>query len=81
MTNEERWEVFITELRAYIEEHHHCANKHTDLYNRTRYYRKKMKEGKLGREKVEVLEDVLSLRHMDEHTGGRRKKNENQESI
>ena len=45
MTNEERLDAFIVELRGYIDEHHHGANKHTDLYNRTRYYRRKMKEG------------------------------------
>lgn len=33
MTNEERWDAFIVELRTYIEEHHHGANKHTNLYN------------------------------------------------
>lgn len=74
MTNEERWEVFIDELRAYIEKHHNCPNKHCTLYNAQKYYRKKMKEGKLDEEKVQELEDVLSLRHMDEHTGGRKRK-------
>lgn len=74
MTNEERWEIFINELIAYIEEHHHCANKHTDLYNRTRYYRKKIKEGTLPPEKAKLLEEILNQRHMEEHTGGRKKK-------
>ena len=74
MTNEERWDAFIIELKAYIEEHHHGANKHTDLYNRTRYYRRKMKEGTLPKDKARVLEEILNLRHLDEHTGGRRKK-------
>lgn len=32
MSNEERWQTFIDELRAYIEEHHHCPNKHCMLY-------------------------------------------------
>lgn len=74
MTNEERWTTFINDLKAYIEVHHHGANKHTDLYNRTRYYRRKMKEGSLPEDKAKVLEGVLNLRHMDEHTGGRKKK-------
>lgn len=73
MTNEERWDVFIKELRSYVEEHHHGANKHTDLYNRTRYYRKKMKDGTLNAERVQELEAVLSMRS-GEHTGGRTKK-------
>lgn len=79
MTNEERWDAFIEELRAYIEEHHHGANKHTDLYNRTRYYRRKMKEGTLETEKSKKLEAVLSLRS-NEHTGGRKKKSDNTEN-
>ena len=74
MSNEERWDVFINELKSYIEEHHHCPNKHCTLYNAQRYYRRKMKEGKLDEEKAKMLEYVLSLRHMEEHTGGRRKK-------
>ena len=74
MSNEERWDVFINELKSYIEEHHHCPNKYCTLYNAQRYYRRKMKEGKLDEEKAKMLEDVLSLRHMEEHTGGRRKK-------
>jgi len=32
MTNEERWDAFINELRAYIEEHHLGAPKYTTLY-------------------------------------------------
>ena len=43
MTNQERWDVFIRELRAYIIEHHHFPNKHTTLYNAQKYYRGKMK--------------------------------------
>lgn len=61
MTNEERWTVFINELKAYIEEHHLGPSKHTDLYNRTRYYRRKMKEGTLPEDKARVLEEVLNL--------------------
>ena len=78
MTNEERWDAFIVELRAYIEEHHHGANKHTDLYNRTRYYRRKMKEGALSEDKARVLEVILNMRNFSEHTGGRKKQKENE---
>lgn len=31
MTNEERWDAFINELRAYIEEHHLCPPKQDRL--------------------------------------------------
>lgn len=74
MTNEERWEVFIDELRAYIEEHHLGPSKHTSLYNQCRYFRKKMKEGALDEEKARELDGVLSMRDLSIHTGGRKKK-------
>lgn len=74
MTNEERWNKLIEELREYVEEHHHCPNKHCTLYNAQRYYRRKMKEGTLSEDKAKVLEEVLNMRCMDEHTGGRKRK-------
>lgn len=73
MTNEERWELFITELKAYIEKHHHCPNKHCTLYNAQKYHRRKMKEGTLPLDKAMALEEILNLRDLSEHTGGRRK--------
>lgn len=77
MTNEERWEAFISELREYIEEHHLGPSKHTSLYNQCRYFRKKMKEGALDEEKAKELEDVLGLRDLSLHTGGRKPKGGN----
>lgn len=50
MTNEERWDVFIHELRAYIEEHHLGPSKHISLRNQLVYFRKKMKAGRLDEE-------------------------------
>lgn len=83
MTNEERWDAFITELRVYIEEHRHLPDKHKvenrGLLNQTKYFRKKMKEGTLEQERIIELEAVLSLRS-NEHTGGRRKKSDNTEN-
>lgn len=52
MTNDERWSTFISELRDYIEEHHLCPPKHCTLYNEQKYYRRKLKEGKLDDEKA-----------------------------
>lgn len=46
------------------------------MLNNIKYTRKKIKEGKLEDEKVKEFEEVMSLRRMDEHTGGRRKKTE-----
>ena len=74
MTNQECWNAFIAELRAYIEEHHHCPNKHCTLYNTQKYYRRKMKVGTLAPDKAKELEEILNMRDIEEHTGGRRKK-------
>lgn len=73
MTNEERWNVFITELISYIGEHHLGPSKHTSLYNQCRYFRKKIKEGMLDADKARQLEVVLSMRDLSLHTVGRRK--------
>lgn len=75
MTNEERWDIFIRDLREYIQEHHHGPNKHSRMLNAIKYTRKKIKEGKLEDEKVKEFEAVMSLRWMDEHTGGRKNSN------
>lgn len=73
MTNEERWNIFISELKAYIEEHHLGPSKHTDLYNQCRYYRKRAKAGTLDEEKARELAKVLELRDLNIHTGGRKR--------
>lgn len=73
MTNEERWTTFINDLRMFILEHHHGPNKHSRMLNAIKYTRKKIKEGKLEEEKVMEFEDIMNLRWMNEHTGGRKK--------
>lgn len=73
MTSEERWVIFLNELRAYIEERHLGPSKHTSLYNHYQYFKRKLKEGVLDEEKAKELEDVLGLRDLSRHTGGRRK--------
>lgn len=73
MTNEERWNIFIRDLREYIEEHHLGLGKHTSLYNQCRYFKRKLKEGTLDEDKAEELERVLSMRELSIHTGGRKK--------
>lgn len=75
MTNQERWEAFIKELRAYIEKHHLCPSKHTALRNQVVYFRRKMRDGLLPADKAEELESVLSMRDLSIHTGGRGKNN------
>lgn len=64
MTNEERWDGFINELKAYIEEHHLGPSKHTSLYNQCRYIKRKLKDGTLDEEKAYELERVLSMRDL-----------------
>lgn len=74
MTNEERWDAFINELTAYIEEHHLCPPKHTTLRNQVVYFRRKMRDGLLSEDKTEELERVLGMRDLSIHTGGRKRK-------
>lgn len=52
MSNEERWSIFINELREYIEEHHLVPSKHTSLYNQCRYFKRKLKDGTSDEEKA-----------------------------
>lgn len=78
MTNDERWDVFIRELRAYIEELHLGPSKHTSLYNQCRYFRRSFNKAQdpLSIEmamRKQQLEEVLALRDLSIHTGGRRK--------
>lgn len=73
MINDEKWSTFIRTLREYIEEHHHCPNKHTALLNQTKYYRKRQRVGKLTDEQSQTLDAVLGMRDMEEHTRGRRR--------
>lgn len=74
MTNEERWDAFIVELRAYIKEHHLCPPKHTTLRNQVVYYRRKMRNGLIDPVKTKELGDVLNMRDLSIHTGGRKPK-------
>lgn len=77
--NEENWMMHYEALKAYIKERGHLPDKHV-VTNRSflswaKYQRKKIKEGTLDAEKREPFESLLATRS-NEHTGGRRKKNE-----
>lgn len=74
MTNEERWDTFISELRAYVKEHHLFRDKHTRLSHKVKYTRKKINEGTLEEWKREMFDALMSERHLSEHTGGKRPK-------
>lgn len=74
MTNEERWNAFIRELREYVEVHHLFPPKHTNLLSRVKYTRKKIKDGTLEDWKREMFEEIEQMRDLSIHCGGRRKK-------
>ena len=73
MTHSESWNAFIDELRAYVLEHHHFPNKHTNLLSKVKYTRKKINDGTLEEWKKEQFLEVANMRDMEEHTGGKRK--------
>lgn len=70
MTNEERWNEFIQELRAYVEEHHLFPDKHCRLSRKIKYTRKKIKAGTLEDWKREMFEKIEKSRDLTIHTGG-----------
>lgn len=76
--NAEQWMANYEALKAYIDEHHHLPDKHKvenrSLLNFSKYTRKKIKEGTLSADKQLMFESLMNERHLDEHTGGRRKK-------
>lgn len=75
LTNrDENFIAFCNELRAYVQEHHHFPNKHTNLLSRVKYTRKKINDGKLEEWKLMMFTEIAEMRDMEEHTGGQRKK-------
>lgn len=76
--NEENWRINYEALKAYIVEHHHLPAKNAPLgvkylLNWCKYVRKTIKEGKCEEWKREMFERLMEERHLDEHTGGRKK--------
>lgn len=69
--NDENFIAFCDELRAYVEEHRHFPNKHTNLLSRVKYTRKKIKEGTLEDWKQVIFEEISEMRDLTIHTGGR----------
>lgn len=63
--NDENFIAFCDELRAYVEEHHHFPNKHTNLLSRVKYTRKKIREGTLEEWKVEQFREIEGMRDME----------------
>lgn len=72
--NDENFIAFCDELRAYVEEHKLFPQKHSRLSHKIKYTRKKINEGTLEDWKREMFEEIAMMRDMEEHTGGRKKK-------
>lgn len=81
--NEEKWLANYEALKAYIDEHHHLPPKNAPLgakylLNFAKYVRKTIKEGTCDEWKKEMFVRLMEERHLSEHTGGRKKKIEQQ---
>ena len=74
--NDYNWYQNDDALKAYIQERGHLPDKHVvenrALLSWAKYQRKKIKEGKLDEEKLEMFEALLTARS-NEHTGGRKR--------
>lgn len=76
--NDEKWMANYEALKAYIDEHHHLPPKNAPLgakylLNFAKYVRRTIKEGTCDEWKRELFESLMAERHLDVHTGGRRK--------
>ena len=79
LTNREiNWMMHYNELKAYVAVHHHFPDKHKvefrGLLNWAKYTRKKIKVGTSPERQRLLFEELADSRHLNEHTGGRRKK-------
>lgn len=72
--NDQNFIAFCDELRAYVLEHRLFPDKHTRLSHKVKYTRKKINEGTLEEWKREMFDALMSERHLSEHTGGKRPK-------
>lgn len=72
--NDRNFIAFCDELRAYVSENKHFPNKHTRLLNKIKFVRRKINQGTLEEWKLKMFLDIAEMRDMDEHTGGRKKK-------
>ena len=75
--HDEKWMANYEALKAYILERGHMPDKHVvenrALLSWAKYQRKKIKDGTMDAEKLELFESLLATRS-NEHTGERRKK-------
>lgn len=71
--NEDNWLANFDLLKAHVAQTGHFPNKHTSLNNWVRYQRKRMKAGIMPEEQMRLFLQLCEQRS-NEHTGGRRKK-------
>lgn len=76
--NDENFIAFCDELRAYVEVHHLFPQKHSRLSHKIKYTRKKINDGTLEDWKRVMFEEIAGMRDLSIHTGGRRKKTDNE---
>ena len=78
--NDSNWYQNYEVLKAYILQRGHLPDKHVvenhALLSWAKYQRKKIKDGTMDAEKLELFESLLATRS-NEHTGGRRKHSPN----
>ena len=75
--NDSNWFKNFEALKAYILERGHLPDKHVvsnrSLLSWAKYQRKKIKEGTLDADKVQMFIELMNMRST-EHTGGRKPK-------
>ena len=76
--NDRNFIAFCDELRAYVEKHHLFPQKHSRLSHKIKYTRKKINEGTLEEWKRVMFEEIAEMRELSIHTGGRKKKTDNE---
>jgi hypothetical protein len=74
--NEEAWLSNYEALKAHVIETGHFPNKHDRWLNWYKYNVKLIKQGKLSEEREQMIHELENMRS-GEHTGGRRRKEPN----
>ena len=72
--NDRNFIAFCNELRIYMSENQHLPNNYTRLLNKIKFVRRKIIWGTLEVWKLKMFLEIEEMRDMDEHTGGRKKK-------
>jgi hypothetical protein len=70
--NDQNFIAFCDELKAYVLENRYFPNRHTRLLNKIKFVR--INQDTLEEWKLKMFLDIAGMRDMDEYTGGRKKK-------